>query len=151
MASYPHTQLLDSFVHHSNQAKFVDLTISLYHRTDYTGWRRLIGSLIVIGHFLQKWLTFSGYVVENDLQLRGSHESSPTCSTASYRLHYYHYNTLLHDSCSIPLLYDCITTLKYMTAVVSSQVLWLACNSSPHYLQHYCITTLKYMTPVVSS
>jgi len=48
--------------------------------TFLTVWRRLIGSLIFIGQCPQKWRIFDSSFVENDLQLRGSYESSPRCT-----------------------------------------------------------------------
>jgi len=47
----------------------------------YTGWRKCIGCLVLIGHFPQKRPIIIGVFVESDVQLKVSDASTAACSS----------------------------------------------------------------------
>ena len=53
--------------------------MSIMEEGSSTGWRRPIGCLIFIGHFLHKSPMISGSSAERDLQLQASYGSLPPC------------------------------------------------------------------------
>ena len=63
----------------SSELTFVNMAVAVNSKMS-TGWRRVTGCLIFIGHFPQKSPIISGSCAENDQQLKASCGSSPPCS-----------------------------------------------------------------------
>ena len=64
----------------SHKKAIVCVTCTRHVHVTHTGWRRVTGCLIVIGHFPQKSPIISGWFSKNDLQLKASYQFSPRCT-----------------------------------------------------------------------